>query len=301
MRYLSNVLKFMFVLVIVLWSVTRLNATKDIKEVKPFFKRKAPYVFAHRGGAGIAPEHTPLAFKKAEKIGVDGFEIDIRLTKDEEIVVHHDAFVDRTSNGAGRVSEKTMDELRALDYGYHFKEADGSYPYRGHSDSKIMTLRELIETHPDKLINIDIKDEPESVAGELVVPKLYRLINETESHDRVLVTSFYQEQIEKFKTYAEDRVATGAGVEEVRKAVVLYQSGFGHCYSGGVDTFQLPTSYNGYRLDGERFIQFLKERNIVVGYWTINDMDEMNALIEKGAHTIVTDFPDMSAHLYHEK
>src|SRR5699024_886379 len=119
-------------------------------------------IFAHRGGMGLAPEHTRIAFDKASEFDVEGFEIDIRLTKDEEIVVFHDAYVDRTSNGAGKVSNLTLDHLKDLDVGYHFTDVEGNPPNRGHDKAKIVTLRELIEEYPGKLIKIDNKDDTDT-------------------------------------------------------------------------------------------------------------------------------------------
>src|SRR5699024_8724539 len=81
-----------------LWIGTKLTSETKVQHIKPYFKRRSPYIFAHRGGMALAPEHTKLAFDKSSEFNVEGFEIDIRLTKDEEIVVMHDAYVDRTSN-----------------------------------------------------------------------------------------------------------------------------------------------------------------------------------------------------------
>ncbi len=71
-------------------------------------------MFAHRGGAQIAPENTLAAFERAHALGVDGFELDVRLSRDGEVMVIHDADVDRTTNGSGKVSAMTSAELRAL-------------------------------------------------------------------------------------------------------------------------------------------------------------------------------------------
>lgn len=57
--------------------------------------------FAHRGFSGKYPENTMLAFKKAIEFGADGIELDVQLTKDEEIVIIHDETIDRTTNGKG--------------------------------------------------------------------------------------------------------------------------------------------------------------------------------------------------------
>ena len=123
------------------------------------------------------------------------------------------------------------------------------------------------------------------------------MITELGAQDRVLVTSFHDSQIKQFNLYAEDTVALGAGVDQVSRAYFLHRAGFGHMYEPAADTFQIPTEYNGIRLDTRRFIEHLTSLNIAVGYWNINKMDKMDELIQKGAHTIVTDYPDISYHL----
>lgn len=284
-----------------LWIGTKLTSETEVRNIKPFFRRRSPYIFAHRGGMGLRPEHTKLSFDKAAEFNVDGFEIDVRLTKDEKIVVFHDAYVDRTSNGAGRVSNMTMEELEKLDFGYHFRDVEGNHPFRGHEDAKVMTLRELIENYPDKLINIDIKDKPETYEGSLIPSLLYRLITELGVEDRVLVTSFYDDQISRFKLYSGDSIALGAGEDQVRSAVLAYSSGFKHLYKPNADTFQLPLNVGPVALYSKSFINYLQSLNIAVGYWVVNEMDQMDELIQKGAHTIVTDYPDISYYLMNER
>src|SRR5699024_12178803 len=105
---------------------------------------------------------------------------------------------------------------------------------------------------------IEIKDDPESYAGSLVPSLLYRLITELGAEDRVLVTSFHDSQIKQFNLYAEDTVALGAGVDQVSRAYFLHRAGFGHMYEPAADTFQIPTEYNGIRLDTRRFIDHLR-------------------------------------------
>ena len=85
-----------------------------LKDIPYFFNGPAPYIFAHRGGMSVRPEQTQLAFDNAVDYGLDGFETDVRLTKDEELIVFHDATVDRTTNGSGKVCDYTLKELKKL-------------------------------------------------------------------------------------------------------------------------------------------------------------------------------------------
>ena len=79
-------------------------------------------VVAHRGFSGKYPENTEVAFLKAIGIGVDMIELDVRLSLDRALIVIHDATVDRTSDGTGRVSQMTRSEIKELDAGGWFDE-----------------------------------------------------------------------------------------------------------------------------------------------------------------------------------
>lgn len=281
------------------WAGSKALSKPQKREVKKALQFDHPVVLAHRGGAHLAPEHTMLAFNKAAEIGVDGFEIDIRLTQDEEIIVFHDESVDRTTNGTGLVSNLTLEEIQALNHGYNFQNLDGYYPYRSEKVD-VVTLRELLEKFPNMLINIDIKDAPDTYEGSLMPSKLWRLIEELEATDRVIVTSFYCEQVDRFNLYAQNRVALGAGESEVRLAFTAFTSQFGHLYHPKVDIFQIPIKSGVVSLDSPKFIQFLGKLNIPVHYWTINDAVSMNLLLRAGAKGIVTDRPDIAQTVFNQ-
>ena len=83
-------------------------------------------VLGHRGASGYAPENTLEAFKLAMDMGADGFELDVHLSKDGELVVIHDETVDRTTDGTGFVGEMTLAELKALDASNHKEAYKGS-------------------------------------------------------------------------------------------------------------------------------------------------------------------------------
>lgn len=275
------------------WAGSKAISKPQQREGKLALQFDRPIVLAHRGGTHLAPEHTMPAFEKSAQLGVDGVEIDIRLTKDEEIIVFHDTTIDRTTEGFGLVAEMTLTEINAFNHGYQFEDLDGNPTYR---DKKVdvVTLRELLETYSNMLVNIDIKDAPDTYEGSLIPSKLWRLIEELGVEDRVVVTSFYSEQVDRFNLYAQNRVALGAGESDVRKAFASFSSQFGHLYHPKVDVFQIPTKSGIAALDSPKFIQFLTNLNIPVHYWTINDVATMDKLIQNGAKGIVTDRPDIA-------
>ncbi|HEY7875235.1 MAG TPA: glycerophosphodiester phosphodiesterase family protein [Actinomycetota bacterium] len=137
---------------------------------------------AHQGGEIEAPSNTMFAFKTALQKGAEVLELDVHVSKDGELVVLHDATVDRTTNGTGAVDEMTLEEIKKLDAAYWFVPGCGTcndspeeaFAYRGYAtgdrkihgklrktytpdDFEIPTLREVLTTFPTTLINIEIK------------------------------------------------------------------------------------------------------------------------------------------------
>ena len=109
-----------------------------------------PLIIAHRGDVINAPENTIPAFKKALDVGADGIELDVRLTKDEKLVVFHDRRLERTSDGSGPVNHHTQDQVCKLDVGSWF-----SPDFKG---ERPPTLDEVFESLPAGfLINVEMK------------------------------------------------------------------------------------------------------------------------------------------------
>jgi glycerophosphoryl diester phosphodiesterase len=139
------------------------------------------YVAAHRGWCSEYPENTLLAFRKALEVGVDQIETDIRITKDGELVLMHDATVDRTTNGTGKVCEMTLAELKELDAG---------------GGEKIPTLRELMELVKDEprlTLDYELKEYPTEGWEETAYEVADRVIAMAEEYgfgDRCVINSF---------------------------------------------------------------------------------------------------------------
>ncbi|MEI4771177.1 glycerophosphodiester phosphodiesterase [Psychrobacillus sp. FJAT-51614] len=275
------------------WASTKALSKPLSRTAKEALEYNQPIILAHRGGSALAPECSPSAFENAAKLGVHGFEIDIRLTKDEEIVVFHDEYTGRVTNLTGRVSDYTLEEIKKADLGFHFLDLNGENSFRDCGE-QIMTLGELLDKYPQMLINLDIKDAPQSYEGSLMPSKLWRLLDEKQALQRVVVTSFYDEQIDRFNLYAQNTVALGAGEREVRKAYTAFTSQFKHLYHPKADVFQIPVRSNMFPLDSASFIKFLTSLNIPVHYWTIDDPVVMRKLIDNGAKGIITDRPDLA-------
>ncbi|OBW58648.1 glycerophosphodiester phosphodiesterase [Solibacillus silvestris] len=275
------------------WAGTKAISKPQKRESKEALQFERPIIIAQHGGAGLAPEHSLLAFERAAEIGVDGFTVSVRLSKDEEIIAFHDATVDRTTNGSGFIKDFTFEQLKELNIGYNFEDLEGAFPYR-EQHVLAVTLRQLIETYPDKLFIVNIQDSPDTYEGSLMPSKLWRLIEELNIQYQVIVTSPYSEQIDRFNLYAQNRIALGSGEGDIKKAMTSFTSQFGHLYHPKVDLFIVPLKQGVFNYDSPRFVKFLSELNVPTIYSDIDDLVTMNRVIRQGAMGIVTNRPDIA-------
>ncbi|MBQ8496511.1 MAG: glycerophosphodiester phosphodiesterase [Clostridia bacterium] len=146
------------------------------------------YVAAHRGFSEKYPENTMEAFRAAIELGVDQIETDVRITKDGELVLIHDATVDRTTNGTGKVSEMTFPELRALDAG-----SKKDVRFAGAKIPTFIELMELVKDHPTMTLDIELKEYPTDGREELAYEVCNRVLNIVDAYgytDRIVINSF---------------------------------------------------------------------------------------------------------------
>lgn len=274
------------------WAGSKAVAKPQKREDKALLTGEKPLILAQHGGGYLAPEHSMIGFETAASYGVDGFKVDVRLTKDEEIVLFHDADVARLTGTTGNIKDLTLAELRELNIGDSFEDLEGDALYKD-DHVQIVTLRELLAAFPDKIIYIDIKDGPDTYEGSLMPSKLWRLLEELQDTGRVIVTSNYSEQIDRFNLYAQNRVVLGAGDADVTKAYTALTSQFGHLFNPKADAFQVPLKSGVMNFDSPKFLAFLQNLNCSVFYTNINDFLTMSRLTSTGAH-IITNRPDIA-------
>ena len=150
--------------------------------------KKNIFVAAHRGWCAAYPENTMLAFKKALEVGVDQIETDVRITADGELVLIHDATVDRTTNGTGKVCEKTLAELRELDAGIKKGEE-----FAGEKIPTFIEFMELVKDHPTLTLDLELKEYPtagrEALAFE-VCDRVLKIVDDYGFTDRIVINTF---------------------------------------------------------------------------------------------------------------
>jgi glycerophosphoryl diester phosphodiesterase len=158
-----------------------------------------PRVFGHRGAMAYAPENTFASFERAVELGADAIELDVHLSADGEVMVIHDAFLDRTTDGHGMVGEKTLAELKSLDAG---KQLGAEF-----AGQRIPTLGEVLAWAQGRCaIDVEIKGGPWPYEG--IEAKVVELIREHEMADRTIVISFDHPTVARVKALAPE-VAAG--------------------------------------------------------------------------------------------
>jgi glycerophosphoryl diester phosphodiesterase len=222
--------------------------------------------------------------------GAGGLELDVHMTLDKEIVVIHDAAVDRTTDARGPVVGMTLDEIRNLDAGYRFSPDGGrTFPYRGW-DLKIPTLAEAYEAFPDARVNVDIKEaRPGAEAAVL------RTIRGAAAEERTLVASSHHAVIRRFRRVSMGRVSTGASRLEIGAFYFLGRLRLEWLARPAYEALQVPTEHRGTALVTPRFVEAAHSRGVRVDVWTINEPGEMSRLLDLGADVIMTDRPEKLA------
>lgn len=245
---------------------------------------------AHRGGAGVAPENTMEAFRRAvEWWEADMLELDVRLTLDGRVVVIHDETVDRTTDGTGPVGAFTLKRLQALDAGYRYQAEDGSHPFRGRG-VRVPTLSEVLEAFPGMRVNVEAK-EPQ-VAGPAV-----EVIRRHGATHRVLLAAEFERCRRDARGY---EGPWGASRHHILGFWASHRLPWGGPYTPGADILQVPERWNGLRIVTPRFIREAHRRNIPVHVWTVDDPAAMRRLLEWGVDGIQSDRPDLLANVMGE-
>jgi len=282
-------------------------------DANPWLERRILNI-AHQGGEIEAPSNTLFSFKTALEKGSDVLELDVHATADRELVVLHDATVDRTTDGQGRVDGMTLEEIKKLDAAHWFvpdcgtchDEPDAAYAYRGYAteerklrgrmkrfqpnDFTIPTLREVLEAFPDTLINIEIKaTAPDTQPYEL---ELAALLAEYGRTDDTIVVSFLDNAVEVFKLFAPD-VHTATGTVETGAFWATTQGPAPGAPNPRHQALQVPIVFNGITVVTPEFVEEAHGQGLAVHVWTINERADMEWLIDIGVDGIMTDRPTL--------
>jgi glycerophosphoryl diester phosphodiesterase len=230
-------------------------------------------VIAHRGFSARAPENTLAAIRGAIEVGADMVEVDVTMTADGFAIGLHDDTLDRTTDGSGAPTDRSLAEIRRLDAGRWFGAE--------FSGERVPTLSEELETVRGRiLINVEIK--PEAIEHG-AVERVAELIARFEMYDQVVVSSFAPEALRRMKT-----------VDPAVVTITLFNEELHH----GRDPLEIvqEVGSRGLNIAKDRVTSKLVDRchrhGIPVGVYTVNKPSQMRRLIEMGVDSIFTDRPD---------
>jgi glycerophosphoryl diester phosphodiesterase len=255
--------------------------------------------YAHQGGAWEAPSSTLFAIGRALDLGATGIELDVHATADGELVVCHDATVDRTTAATGNIASFTLAELRELDFSYWFipgadvtpGRPEAEYPYRGRAPEDprfgIASLRQVLEEFPGVVLNLDIKQTAPVVAP--YEETLATLLAEFGRTDDVIVASFLDPATDSFRAFAPE-VPTSAGTAATAEFWRAVQHGTAIPDTPAV-AFQVPERMGDLVVVDEAFVEAAHRCGKAVHVWTVNDTAAMERLAGIGVDGIISDLP----------
>jgi glycerophosphoryl diester phosphodiesterase len=272
---------------------------------------RGPLLLAHAGGDRDWPQETLYAYGRAVEAGADVLEMDVMLTADDQLVVHHDETVDRLTDGTGAVAELTLEEIQELDAAHWWSPectngsckdlAEDEYPYRGMrtgevdppdgaspEDFRVPTFREVAVAFPDLPLDVEVKGEGERAEAAADV-----LADELEELDRVgstVVVSFDSATVEHVRERLPE-VTTSPGLSTMTDWIL------GGKPLEGYEVVQVPPSYEGIDL-----LQVVLDRaraeGVLVWVWpddadTQENADYYQQLIDAGVHGVIAGSPSV--------
>lgn len=274
---------------------------RDDRPLHPYFRaQRLPVIIAHRGGGGTEPEATlPTMLATHLRTPEAIIEFDVFRTKDGEIVVMHDATVDRTTNGTGRIADLTLAEVKALDAGYCATPDQGNgtdfggvchdgdaanYPFRG-KGYQVPTLQEVLDAvPPEAFLSVEVKEAgiERQVADQLRAAGVL---------GRTMVGAEHDDMAARVKD-ALPEVAGFLPTGAAKCFVLSTKAGWDYPACPFYELFASPLTGAGLALDTRGVLDAAHAQGIAVAYWTINDEPTMERLLRLGADGIFTDYPD---------
>jgi glycerophosphoryl diester phosphodiesterase len=228
---------------------------------------------AHRGFSGEFPENTMRAFREAVNVGCDGIETDLHMTKDGVIVLCHDESLDRTTDGTGYIAEHTYSQLCKLDAGIKYRT--------DYKSERIPNIDEFFQFVKDKALYINLELKNNIIEYENLEEKIIEKIYEYKLEDNVILSSFNHYSMVKVKEI-DNKIPTG----------LLY---FSKLYK--VQDYALNLKADAVHplyisVMDETIVKEIKEKEIKINTYTVNEETHMKRLIELEVDGIITNYPD---------
>ena len=220
-------------------------------------------IVGHRGAPKMAPENTLISFKLAMDIGVDWIEFDLHRSKDGILVVIHDETVDRTTNGRGKVSEMTFEQLQKLDAG---------------NGQSIPSLKQVIDLAREN-VKMDMEIKEEGIEKDVV-----EAIEKNGIAGQCMVSSFIYDSIKKVKELNPD-IMTAAILDRMPGDVVK-------CLDTLFDGVNTRTLMISKKIANEPFIGEARRYGFRIGIWNADTPEEIESLAAMDPYYLCSNYPD---------
>ncbi|WP_327091981.1 glycerophosphodiester phosphodiesterase [Nonomuraea sp. NBC_01738] len=237
-----------------------------------FLDHHGPLAFAHRGGGAEGAENTAAAFERAVALGYDYLETDAHATADGVLLAFHDHTLDRVTDRRGRIADLPYRLVRQARIG-------GAH--------EIPLMEDLLGSFPGTRFNIDVKEQG-------AIGPLADVVRRTGAYDRICLTSFSDERLERARAAMGREVCSSLGprgVAALRAAATT--SGYGRLLArlarSGVPCAQVPVGFRGLRVTTRALVRTAHAVGMQVHVWTINDTARMDRLLDLGVDGIMTD------------
>ena len=218
----------------------------------------------HRGAKGHAPENTLISFQKAMDLGVDGIELDVHLTSDEQLICLHDDTLDRTTSGSGLVRTFTLIELKA---------------FRIDTLHEIPTLQEVLNLIDEKIfLNIELKGENTAKPVSDLIE--YYVSEKNWNYDHFIVSSFDWNALQEIRSL-NPNIAIG----------VLTQTDLALAI-GFADFIKAKSVHPYFHLLTNENTELMQQKGFQVFPWTVNELEDLQKIKSFKVDGIISDFPD---------
>lgn len=229
-------------------------------------------ILGHRGAAGTSPENTLPSFARGLELGVDGFEFDVQLTRDNEVVICHDERVDRTSSGIGWIKDYSLKELKQLNFGVEFGMV-----------AAIPTLTDLLEMLQGRslILNVELKTGLIKYPG--IVSRVVDLLEKYQVTEQSIISSFeHQTILEVIQEFP--HLQTGLLYDCGLISPWLYAQSLGAGHLHPHFAFVTPELVRESHL-----------RGMGVNTYTVNEDWELEQVALAGADIVISNYPERIA------
>ncbi|MCG8572091.1 MAG: hypothetical protein MJB14_18305, partial [Spirochaetes bacterium] len=243
------------------------------KKIKFHLPRAEMILIGHRGAAGSFPENTASAFKYAVDLGLAMIELDVQITADEEVVIHHDFNTLRTTGIDYNIYETKLTKLKRLNYANYLKSYD--------KEESILTLGELFQLVPQSLmINVEIKNISRKKTN--ITRQVLDIVHHYSREESVLISAFDHNillEAEKINP-------------QLKLGLLLYSNLINPVKYIQTLDMSFTSIHPAIELIDERTIKDLKKEGYQIYIYTVNSREEYQFALEAQADGVITDFPE---------